>query len=57
MEIGTIGLDLAKSVFQLPAINEAGEMKYRRSLQSKLRNRRLTGRIRWSCTNADPDKR
>jgi hypothetical protein len=32
MEISTIGLDLAKSVFQVHAINEAGEVVVRNAL-------------------------
>ena len=33
MEISTIGLDLAKSVFQVHAINDAGEVIVRKTLR------------------------
>ena len=33
MEISTIGLDLAKSVFQVHAINDAGEVIVRKALR------------------------
>jgi len=33
MEISTIGLDLAKSVFQVHAINDAGEVVVRKALR------------------------
>ena len=34
-EIGTIGLDIAKSVFQVHAISEAGEVIFRRQLKRR----------------------
>ena len=36
MNVTTIGIDLAKSVFQLHGVDEAGEVVFRKKLRRKL---------------------